>query len=165
MAQSVVKHSSPNSHSNRKGSRFSCPVDFWAMANVTPPSNKGTARPIRADLVMIFSKPIAPSEEQPTGIATGLSRESASECPNAASRRRHFNRGTPGLRRPSASVSPRRVISRGGRVDFRPLHSQAIGDNARHSDVGRICRWIYGTTWALSLVPDICQYLLRQHNP
>jgi hypothetical protein len=76
--------------------------------------------------------------------------------------RRHFNRGTLGLQRPSASVSPRRVISGGGRGDFRPLHSQAIGDNARHSDVGRICRWIYGTTWAPSLVPDTCQeYPLR----
>jgi hypothetical protein len=48
---------------------------------------------------------------------------------------RHFNRGTLGLRRPSVSVSRRRIISGGGRVDFRPLSSQAIGDNARHSDV------------------------------
>jgi hypothetical protein len=48
-----------------------------------------------------------------------------------------------------------RIISGGGRVDFRQLSSQAIGDNARHSDVGRICRSIHGTTsWAPSLVPD-----------
>jgi len=28
---------------------------YWAIANVTPPSNKAVVRPIRADLVMISS--------------------------------------------------------------------------------------------------------------
>jgi hypothetical protein len=31
---------------------------FWAIANAALPSNKATAKPIRADLVMIFSMPI-----------------------------------------------------------------------------------------------------------
>jgi len=30
------------------------------MAIVAPPTNKAAVRPIRADLVMIFSKPILP---------------------------------------------------------------------------------------------------------
>jgi len=37
------------------------------MAIVVPPTNKAAARPIRADLVMIFSKP-TPPKEQRTGI-------------------------------------------------------------------------------------------------
>jgi len=32
------------------------------MAIVAPPTNKAAARPIRADYVMIFSKPICPTE-------------------------------------------------------------------------------------------------------
>ncbi len=31
---------------------------FWAIANVIPLSNKAAAKPIRDDLVMIFSMPI-----------------------------------------------------------------------------------------------------------
>jgi hypothetical protein len=44
------------------------------MAIVAPPTSKTAARLIRAELVMIFSKPIsspsrfAPPKEQPTGI-------------------------------------------------------------------------------------------------
>jgi hypothetical protein len=42
---------------------------FWAIANLALPSNKTAARPIRADLVMIFSKPILlRRKNQPTGI-------------------------------------------------------------------------------------------------
>jgi hypothetical protein len=37
------------------------------MAIVIPPTNKAAARPIGADLVMIFSKP-TPPKEPPTGI-------------------------------------------------------------------------------------------------
>ena len=40
---------------------------FWASANVTPPSNKAAVRPIRADLVMIFSRPICPTEKTTDG--------------------------------------------------------------------------------------------------
>jgi hypothetical protein len=32
---------------------------FWAIVIVVPPNNKAVARPIRADLVMIFSMPIS----------------------------------------------------------------------------------------------------------
>src|SRR6516165_11729891 len=37
------------------------------MAIVVPPTNKAAARPISADLVMIFSKP-TPPKDPPTGI-------------------------------------------------------------------------------------------------
>src|SRR5215469_15170399 len=53
------------------------------MANVTPPSNKAAARPIHANLVMIFSKAICPSKEHPTGI--GGSSNSAMNGYGAAS--------------------------------------------------------------------------------
>jgi hypothetical protein len=39
------------------------------MANVAPLSNKAAAKPIRADLVMIFSGPICPTEKTTTGAA------------------------------------------------------------------------------------------------
>jgi len=52
------------------------------MAIVVPPTNKAAARPIRADLVMIFSKP-TPPKEQRTGI--GYSQRFASAMkPGAA---------------------------------------------------------------------------------
>jgi hypothetical protein len=66
---SKVERNSPSSHSSRKVSVFSRPVDtlprpdhFELSQNVAPPSNKAAARPIRADLVMISSKPIWPTE-------------------------------------------------------------------------------------------------------
>jgi hypothetical protein len=37
------------------------------MAIVAPPANKAAVRPIRADLVMIFSKPICPGERTSHG--------------------------------------------------------------------------------------------------
>jgi hypothetical protein len=43
------------------------------MAIVAPPANKAAVRPIRADLVMIFSKPITPTKEQATGIGCSQS--------------------------------------------------------------------------------------------
>jgi len=38
------------------------------MAIVAPPTNKAAARPIRADLVMIFSKPIFRGKNNPLAL-------------------------------------------------------------------------------------------------
>jgi hypothetical protein len=37
---------------------------FWAIANPAQPSNKAAAKPIRADLAMIFSMPIPRTTER-----------------------------------------------------------------------------------------------------
>src|SRR5271169_1618732 len=60
------------------------------MANVIPPSNKAAATPIRADLVMIFSRAdLTPPKEQPSGIGCSAACVSRRRSDEARAARDH----------------------------------------------------------------------------